>query len=86
MKITHLGKVLQFRQSYWMAPFVDHNTHLRKAAVNKFQENFYKFIVNLVFGKTRVSKLGRKKLEIARSEREFLQKKSSEHNEKLSNH
>ena len=74
MKITHLGKVLQFRQSHWMAPFVDLNTRLRKAAVNKFQENFYKLIVNSAFGKTMESKLGRKKLEIVRNERELLQK------------
>ena len=35
MKITHLGKVLQFRQSHWMATIVDLNTRLRKAAVDK---------------------------------------------------
>ena len=59
MKITHLGKVLQFRQSHWMAPVVDLNTRLRKAAINKFQENFYKLIVSSAFGKTMESKLGR---------------------------
>ena len=57
-----------------MAPFVDHNTRVRKAAVNKFQENFYKPNVNSIFGKTRESKLGRKKLEIVRNERKLLQK------------
>ena len=57
-----------------MAPFVDLNTRLRKAAVNKFQENFYKRIVNSAFGKTTESELGRKKLEIVRNERELLQK------------
>ena len=35
VKITHLGKILQFRQSHWMATFVDLNTRLRKAAVDK---------------------------------------------------
>ena len=74
MKITHLGKVLQFRQSHWMAPFVDLNTRLRKAAVNNFQENFYKLIVNSAFGKTMESNSGRKKLEIVRNERELLKK------------
>ena len=51
MKITHLGKNLQFRQSQWMAPIVDLNTRLRKAAVNKFEENFNKLIVNSAFGR-----------------------------------
>ena len=74
MKITHIGKVLQFHKSHWMAHFVDLNTRLQKDAVNKFQENFYKLIVNSAFGKTMESKLGRKKLEFVRNERELLQK------------
>ena len=73
MKITHLGKVFQFHQSHWMAPFVDLNTRLRKAAVNKIQENFSKLIVNSAFDKTMESKLERKKLEIVRKG-ELLQK------------
>ena len=57
-----------------MEPFVDLNTQLRMSARNKFEENFYKLIVNSAFGKTMESKLGRKKLEIIRNERELLQK------------
>ena len=74
--LPKVPKLLQtlFRQSDWMAPFVDLNTRLRKAAVNKIQENFYKLIVNSAYVKTMESKLGRKKLEIVRNEREFLQK------------
>ena len=74
MKKTNLRKVFQFRQSHWMAPFVDLNTRLRKAAVNKIQENFSKLIiVNSAFDKTMESKLGKKKLEIVRKS-ELLQK------------
>ena len=57
-----------------MEPFVDLNTQLRISARSKFEENFYKLIVNSAFGKTMESKLGRKKLEIIRNERELLQK------------
>ena len=57
-----------------MEPFVDLNTRLRMSARNKFEENFYKRIVNSAFGKTMESDLGRKKLEIIRNEREVLQK------------
>ena len=56
-----LIKVLKFRQGRWMEPFVDLNTQLRMSACNKFEENFYKLIVNSAFGKTMESKLGRKK-------------------------
>ena len=71
---THLGSVLQISQNHWKVPFVDLNTHLKKAAVNKFQENNYKLIVISAFGKTMKSMLERKKLEIVRNERELLQK------------
>ena len=61
-------------QGRWMEPFGDLNTQLRMSARNKFEENFYKLIVNSAFGKTMESKLGRKKLEIIRNEKKLLQK------------
>ena len=74
LKVTKLIRVLKFCQGRWMEPSVDLNTRLRMSARNKFEENFYKLIVNSAFGKTMESKLGRKKLEIIRNERELLQK------------
>ena len=53
---------------------MDLNTRLRMSARNKFEENFYKLIVNSAFEKTMESKLGRKKLEIVRNGRELRQK------------
>ena len=44
------------------------------SALKKFEEIFYKLIVNSAFGKTMKTKLGRKKLQIIRNERELLQK------------
>ena len=66
LKLNHdLGmKILLFRQSHWMAPFVDLKTRLRKTAVNKFNDKFYQLIVYSAFGKTMESKLGRKNLEV----------------------
>ena len=57
-----------------MKPFKDLNTRLKMLARNNFEENFYKLIVNSAFGKNMKSKLGRKKLEIVRNEKEMLQK------------
>ena len=74
LRFTKLIKVLKFRQGRWVDPFVDLNTQLRMSARKKFEENFYKLIVNSAFGKTMESKLGRKKLEIIRNERELIQK------------
>ena len=74
LRVTKLIKVLKFHQGRWMKPFVDLNTQLRMSARNKFEEKFYKLIVNSAFGKTIESKLGRKKLEINRNEKKLLQK------------
>ena len=57
-----------------MSPFVELNTGLRKAAKNRFQENFYKLTVNSAFGKTMESKRNRTKLSIIRNENELMQK------------
>ena len=62
LKVTKLIKVLKFCQGRSMDPFVNLNTRLRMSARNKFEENFYKLIVNSAFGKTMESQLGRKKL------------------------
>ena len=74
VKVTHLHRVLQFRQCKWMAPFVQMNTELRKKARNFFEENFYKLIINSSFGKTMESKRNRTKMSIVRNETELLQK------------
>ncbi|XP_060882134.1 uncharacterized protein LOC132953814 [Metopolophium dirhodum] len=47
---TH--RVLEFRQTPWLAPYINLNTELRKQATNKFEEQFFKDLNNSVFGKS----------------------------------
>ena len=72
LKVEKLPRSLAFNQSKWLAPYVRLNTQKRKQSKNKFEENFYKLIVNSAFGKTCEGKRNRLKVKLARSEEETL--------------
>ena len=48
MHLTKVHKVLEFRQSPWMAPYTEKNPHLRTTATNDFEKDFYKLMNNAV--------------------------------------
>ena len=48
MRLSKVYKVLKFRQSPWMAPYIMKNTELRTKATNDFEKDFYKLMNNAV--------------------------------------
>lgn len=75
MRLKKVHKVLEFDQEPWMEPYVRMNTELRKKAKSKFEKDFFKLMVNSVFGKTMENLRNRVDIRVVRSaEREKVSK------------
>lgn len=51
LKLTKVYKILSFKQSRWVKPYVDFNTEQRMKAQTKFDKDLFKLNLNASFGK-----------------------------------
>ena len=51
MKLTKILRVLKFKQSDWMKIYIDFNTVKKSDAANDFGKDFFKLMINSVYGK-----------------------------------
>ena len=64
--------MLKFKQSDWMKKYTDFNTERRKYAVNDFDKDFFKLMINSVYGNTMKNLQKRINVRLVNNTRDFL--------------
>ena len=72
MKLTKIYRVLKFKQSDWMKNHLDFNTEKRKIVPNSFEKDFFKLMINSVYGKTMENLRKRINARLINNKKDFL--------------
>ena len=70
--LTKVHDILEFKQSDWMKPYTEFNTQKRMQATNKSDKEFFKLMINSVYGKTIENMRKRMKMRIVTNQRDCI--------------
>ena len=64
--------MLKFKQSDWMKKYIDFNSEKRMNASNGFKKDFFKLMINSLYGKTMENLRKRISVQLVTNEKDFL--------------
>ena len=70
--LSKVHRILEFKQSAWMKPYIDFNTQKRKEATNEAVKNLFNLLSNAVYRKIMENMTKRIKIRITTNEKIFL--------------
>ena len=77
IKLTKINKVLKFKQFEWMKIYIDFNTEKKVNVTNSFEKDFFKIMINSVYGKTMENLQKRIDVRLVNNEKKLLKYISS---------
>src|SRR6218665_407589 len=51
LKVTKVHKIMEFKQSRWLKPYIEFDTKKRQEAKNAFEKDLFKLMNNSIYGK-----------------------------------
>ena len=70
--LKNVHRILGFKESAWMKPYIDFNTQKRKEATNEADKILFKVLNNAVYSKTMENMTKRTKIRITKNEKDFI--------------